>query len=280
MRIKINLFLFALVFATFFVFSGLLAQEESPIIQEDVPEVEGDTITTASNLKYIDVELGEGKKAEEWDSVKVHYTGWLTSGKKFDSSRDRGEPFTVVVGEHRVIPGWEEGLQGMAPGGKRMLIIPPDLGYGNRAMGPIPANSTLIFEVEALEVSEGPKPPKPPLYDEKDVKETDSGLKYVVLEKGNGEQPEKGQTVQVHYTGWLLDGALFDSSKNRGQPLEFVLGAGRVIKGWDEGVAMMNVGGKRLLIIPPELGYGSRGAGNVIPPNATLLFEVELVGIK
>ena len=108
---------------------------------------------------------------------------------------------------------------------------------------------------------------------------TDSGLKYFILEKGDGEKPKKGDMVSVHYTGLFLDGNKFDSSVDRGTPFEFHLGAGRVIKGWDEGVALLNVGGKAKFIIPPELAYGSRGAGGVIPPNATLIFEVELLGI-
>lgn len=109
-----------------------------------------------------------------------------------------------------------------------------------------------------------------------------NGLQYADLEVGDGETAVSGDHVSVHYTGWLYEngeaGSKFDSSKDRGQPFEFPLGAGHVIKGWDEGVAGMQVGGKRQLIIPPELGYGARGAGNVIPPNATLLFEVELLG--
>jgi len=108
---------------------------------------------------------------------------------------------------------------------------------------------------------------------------TGSGLKYVDMVVGTGDEAKKGQTVRVHYTGWLKDGFKFDSSVDRGKPFEFELGAGRVIKGWDEGVAGMKVGGKRKLIIPAQLGYGDRGAGGVIPPGAELTFEVELLGI-
>lgn len=105
-------------------------------------------------------------------------------------------------------------------------------------------------------------------------------LKIEDLVVGEGAIPRFGQTVIVHYTGWLLDGTQFDSSVDRGTPFEFPLGAGRVIRGWDEGVATMQVGGKRRLTIPPHLAYGSRGAGDVIPPNATLVFEVELLGVR
>ena len=108
---------------------------------------------------------------------------------------------------------------------------------------------------------------------------TDSGLKYEDLVEGAGATAANGHQVSVHYTGWLVDGTKFDSSVDRGQPFGFALGRGSVIRGWDEGVAGMKVGGKRKLTIPPQLGYGTRGAGGVIPPNATLVFEVELLGI-
>ena len=109
---------------------------------------------------------------------------------------------------------------------------------------------------------------------------TASGLQYREIEVGTGEAASQGSTAFVHYTGWLMDGTKFDSSLDRGQPLDFVIGQGRVIAGWEEGVSTMNVGGKRELIIPPELAYGERGAGGVIPPGATLKFEVELVELR
>jgi peptidylprolyl isomerase len=109
---------------------------------------------------------------------------------------------------------------------------------------------------------------------------TASGLKYQDLLEGKGPSPKPGSHVMVHYTGWLTNGTKFDSSLDRNQPFTFTLGRGEVIKGWDEGVATMRVGGKRKLTIPPGLGYGSRGAGGVIPPNATLIFEVELLGFQ
>lgn len=109
---------------------------------------------------------------------------------------------------------------------------------------------------------------------------TPSGLKYKDMVVGTGDSPKTGQMVTVHYTGTLTDGSKFDSSRDRGQPFSFPIGEGRVIKGWDEGVATMKMGGRRELVIPPELGYGARGAGGVIPPNATLIFDVELLSAQ
>jgi peptidylprolyl isomerase len=116
------------------------------------------------------------------------------------------------------------------------------------------------------------------------MQKTPSGLQFEDIKEGTGASPKPGQTCVMNYTGWLWEngvkGKKFDSSLDRGTPFEFPIGQGRVIKGWDEGVATMKVGGKRVLLIPPQLAYGARGAGGVIPPNATLIFEVELLGVK
>jgi FKBP-type peptidyl-prolyl cis-trans isomerase FkpA len=112
------------------------------------------------------------------------------------------------------------------------------------------------------------------------VTTTPSGLQYIDVKKGEGREAHAGETATVHYTGWLTNGTKFDSSKDHGEPFAFRLGAGQVIKGWDEGVEGMHIGGIRKLTIPPQLGYGARGAGGVIPPNATLVFEVELLDLR
>jgi peptidylprolyl isomerase len=118
-----------------------------------VPQLDGPVETTASGLQYIEEKVGDGAAIRPGQNVSVHYTGWLTNGTKFDSSRDRGQPFEFPVGAGRVIKGWDEGVATMNLGGKRRLIVPADLGYGSRGIGPIPPNSTLIFDVEAISAS-------------------------------------------------------------------------------------------------------------------------------
>jgi peptidylprolyl isomerase len=145
---------------------------------------------------------------------------------------------------------------------------------------PEPRNAEAPATSKPAQAPAAPAAQEDPLKDATNLTTTPSGLKYQDLKPGEGATPQAGQTVVVHYTGWLTDGKKFDSSVDRGQPFKFRLGQGMVIKGWDEGLSTMKVGGKRKLVIPPELGYGPRGAGGVIPPNATLVFDVELLGVQ
>jgi FKBP-type peptidyl-prolyl cis-trans isomerase len=230
-------------------------------------------------LKYTDTKIGDGATAKAGNKVSVHYIAWLSdngaTGKKFDSSFERGQ-LQFTLGSHQIIAGLDEGVAGMKVGGKRTLIIPPKLGYGAPgAGGVIPPNATLIYDVELSQVQSDA--------DENRVTEMPDGLKYTDTKIGDGATAKAGNKVSVHYITWLSDngatGKKFDSSFERGQ-LQFTLGSHQVIAGLDEGVAGMKVGGKRTLIIPPKLGYGAPGAGGVIPPDATLIYDVELSEVQ
>lgn len=363
---------------------SVLAQDAD---QGGIPEC-ADMKKTASGLEWGVLKKGsEEAGPADGDTVEVHYTGWLTDGKKFDSSRDRGAP--SKFGVNQVIKGWTEGLKLMTPGMRCKFVIPGDLAYGPQGRpGTIPPNATLVFDVELLSVVRMPKM-KPGNPDKQQTMEdgckvetlkvgagaaiaagdgvslryaiwgaegklmdctaksgrklggtcdslqwpflaeivkpmkvggvvrievpkkvlpqagadtvweievlgttelpkfrapatdkvvtTDSGLKYEAIEQGEGVAPKATQTVVAHYTGWLTDGTMFDSSHARGETASFPLN--RVIPGWTEGLQLMKPGGKFLFQIPPELGYGARQSGK-IPPNSTLIFLVELVAVK
>jgi FKBP-type peptidyl-prolyl cis-trans isomerase len=255
----------------------LLTVKEPP---QPTSYAEKDLTTTESGLQYIDLVQGDGKEAKKDYTVSTQFTVWVKGEDKdqYIYSSKGGDPVSFVVGRgDTVFKGWDEGVLDMKVGGKRLLVIPPELAFGDQAASGIPANSTLVMEVELVDATE---PVVMTKVDEKDYQTTDSGLKYYDIVVGEGITPTVGQTVIVHYTGWLEDGTQFDSSVERGQPFSFILGSGNVIPGWDEGVATMKVGGKRQLKIPPELAYGEQGSGGVIPPNATLIFDVELLEVQ
>jgi peptidylprolyl isomerase len=240
---------------------------------------------TESGLEYIEVEAGTGARAQPGDQVTVHYTGTLEDGTEFDSSAG-GEPIPFVLGEGRVIPGWDEGIALMNVGGKAQLIIPPELGYGAEGFGPIPPDATLYFDVELVSAEPVPTPVPPPTaepptaVDPEDYTVTDSGLQYVFLEEGDGETPELGEIASVSFAGWVEGGTKFADSQE-GLPIDFVVGEEQILAGWDEMVQLMQVGDKVQFILPPELGLGEAGSGDgIIPPNATLIFEMELVEIQ
>ncbi len=239
---------------------------------------EGDLIKTDSGLKYYDITEGDGVEVQNGYNVATHFTIWVqgVADDVFVGTSIGNTPISFVVGNGDVVfPGWEEGVVGMKVGGERYLEIPPELAMGELGAGDIPPNATLVMEIKLTDAN---KPVAQTEVDPADYIETESGLKYYDIVEGDGATPAEGQTVVVHYSGWLEDGTKFDSSVDRGQPFTFQLGMGMVIPGWDEGVASMKVGGKRQLYIPASLGYGETGAG-IIPPGATLIFDVELLEV-
>ncbi|MBR5692559.1 MAG: FKBP-type peptidyl-prolyl cis-trans isomerase [Fibrobacter sp.] len=235
----------------------------------------------AKGLKVYDEKVGTGKPAAPGAILKTHYTGWLLNGRKFGSSRDLGKPLSVVMGAGKMIKGWEQGLEGMREGGVRWFRIAPSMGYGATAYAMIPSNSTLLFRVELVssEIDEELAATMDFFPDTTTLalENGSEGLRYAIVKPGEGEPAKSGSTVKVHYTGWLVNGYKFDSSRDRGQPFAFPLGGGRVIRGWELGVQGMLPGEKRILIVPPGLGYGSRAAGP-IPGGSTLIFAVEYLG--
>lgn len=244
----------------------------------DVVAAPDDAERTESGLISKRLTAGDGNAYPTSSSVvEVHYTGWMTNGKMFDSSVLRGEPATFPL--NRVIKGWTEGLQLMVSGEKRRFWIPGDLAYGNTPQMGRP-HGTLVFDVELISFREPPQPPPvpedvsgPPA----DAKVSGSGLAYKVLASGTGTvHPRADSTVKVHYSGWQTDGKMFDSSVARGEPISFPLN--RVIRGWTEGVQTMVQGEKTRFWIPAELAYGNDPSGQ--RPSGMLVFDIELLGIE
>jgi peptidylprolyl isomerase len=245
---------------------------------EDVQAPPKTAKKTASGVSYVVLEKGKGKtKPTQDDRVKVHYSGWTTDGKMFDSSVARNEPAVFGVGQ--VIPGWSEALKLMVEGQKLRVWIPSQLAYGDKpGFGPA---GQLTFEIELLEILKTPKPPKAPpdvRAAPKSAKKTETGLAYRSLKKGKGAtHPTRADRVTVHYTGWTTDGKMFDSSIPRGEPTTFPLG--QVIKGWGEGLQLMVAGETMRFWIPAELAYGEKPTRPGAPAGM-LVFDVELLDIQ
>jgi FKBP-type peptidyl-prolyl cis-trans isomerase len=241
----------------------------------DVAAPPADALKTASGLAYKVLTPGTGtEKPGPADTVTVHYSGWTTDGRLFDSSVKRGEKISFPL--NQVIKGWTEGLQLMVVGEKTRFWIPANLAYGEKAIGGRPSGM-LVFDVELFGIKKAPEPPKVPedvAAAPADAEKTASGLASKVLAKGAGtDHPKASSVVKVHYSGWTTDGKLFDSSVTRGEPISFPLD--RVIPGWTEGVQLMVTGEKRRFWIPAELAYGKNPPAGA--PAGTLVFDVELL---
>jgi FKBP-type peptidyl-prolyl cis-trans isomerase len=260
---------------------------------------------TPSGVYIVESQAGEGLKIDTGSMVTLQFIVSLINGEKIFSSYDRPEPLKFQCGTKFDTPGMQEAVEKMKKGEKAKVIVPSHMGFGEKGRGSlVPPYATLVYDVEILDVVskedvEKEKAAEKLKSEEKNmaakqneaaliakylkeknitVKPTASGLYYVEKVKGTGPQAVAGHNVRVHYSGTLLDGTPFDSSVGK-EPLEFPLGAGRVIEGWDEGIAMMKQGGKAMLVVPSSIGYGEHSMG-AIQPFSTLVFEVELIEVK
>lgn len=251
-------------------------------------------VTLKDGLRYKDDVVGKGKAASMGQLVSIHFQGWIVKDSSnlfsdwtkdpamrrysIGDSRIHKRPVKYILGKRSFINGVDEGIVGMKEGGTRTIIIPANLAYGKRGIGPIPPNSTLKITVELLSVKDQIKV-KPWVVDSTKYIKTKSGLKYYILEAGTGKKIKPGDTVTVHYSGYLLNGKEFDSSVERDEPFTFVAGQHHVIPGWDEGIQLLKKGAKAKFVIPPNLAYGNRNMGS-IPPNSTLVFDIQVLDVK
>jgi len=249
-----------------------------------------------SGLQYLDDSLGTGREVKANDLVSIHFKGWMVpEGDSIDvfsdwssiqslqmrslgDSKVRNQPVKYILNSQSFIKGTDEGIVGMKVGGVRTIIIPSKLAYGEKGIGFIPPNTDLKIVVELLEAKDRVVAKMWDI-DPELFKTTESGLKYAIITPGDGPQAESGKFVTVHYSGFLEDSTMFDSSVERDEPISFPVGQGQVIPGWDEGLMLLKKGAKARFIIPPQLGYGERELEK-IPANSTLIFDVELVDVQ
>lgn len=247
-----------------------------------------------SGLTYKDDKVGTGVEAKNGDMVEINFKVWIVkdssnlfsdwsadSTKKLECIADSylmHQTLKYILGSDGFIKGSDEGVIGMKTGGTRTIIVPSELAYGKEGAGPIPPNTSLKAVIELVSTK---KVPVVKMWDVDSTlfKTTATGLKYAIIKDGEGKLIEKGNTVSVHYSGFLTNGFKFDSSVEREEPITFPAGMQQVIPGWDEGLLLLKKGSKARFIIPPALAYGEKDLGK-IPPNSTLIFDVEIVDVK
>ncbi len=282
-------------------------QEERELIVNYVHDNEITVEPTESGIYYIEKKQGKGNTPAEEQWVNVHYTVYTLEGERLFSTRDRGEPIDFQIGKRFENEGFQEVVGLMREGGVSEALVPSSMAFGAQGAGQVIQPFTpLYYEIELIDVmtvdewDRKQADKKAKQFAEKLEKqeaekaiikeyirdnnitptvETEEGLIYVEDVKGDGPKPVRGDKVKVHYTGMTLDGEVFDSSVERGEPFEFIVGRNMVIQGWDKGLPLMNTGSKGKLIIPFEMAYGERGAPGSIEPYSTLVFEVELLEI-
>jgi peptidylprolyl isomerase len=239
----------------------------------------GDFTTTPSGLQYRILNAGDEKRAGEGYRISIDLKGSTEEGVLFVNTPATGKPLSLIAGTGQMVAGLDEGIRLIGEGGEILLKVPAALGYGDRGTRGVPPGSNLRFHVRLLEISDHPVSVVPYPAAGKDTLTTPSGLKYIILKEGDGPSPHKRDHVTVHYTGYLPGGKVFDSSVLKGKPFTFRLGDPQIIKGWNEGIALMRQGGKGRLLVPWKMAYGKKGLPPVIPQKTDLIFDVELLEI-
>lgn len=251
----------------------------SRVVADDIKALKKEALKElVPGVLFYDEKKGTGKLSKLGDKLKVRFTGWLKNGREVGSNRAEVNGAVFVLGAESVIPGWEKGLVGVQKGSVRWLELSPSMGYAEKPLAKIPPFSTLIYKVEVVEVEETETVAFDIFPNVEEVQWTRqaSGLKTFILQEGDSssEGVKNGESVSVHYTGWLTNGKSFDSSRKRGTAFTLMLGAGQVIPGWEIGLEGMLIGEKRYIYIPWDLAYGAQGS-SAIPPKADLIFLVE-----
>lgn len=231
---------------------------------------------TASGLKYKIVKEGDGERVKNGDVVKVHYVGKLTDETVFDSSIEKGKPFQFTVGNGQVIAGWEEGVALMNAGDRMILTVPPHLGYGQRKVGKIPANSTLIFEIELLKILPKSKP-----FDIKNIEaiSTKNNIEIYKINQTEDSIAKKGKSVLLHYTLYLENNKKVDSSVDKDMPIRYLVGNDKGFEAWNEALPYMRVGEKARLKVPYQKAFGEKGIPPHIPEKATVYYDIEVIAV-
>ncbi len=238
---------------------------------------------TTNGVYYRDLVHGTGAVALAHDGLDVDYTGWIADGSEFSSSQGTGT-YNFVLGVGSVLSGWDEGLAGVAVGTTRQLIIPAALGYGSRGGDGLPPNSNLVYQVVVHASARSAPVEQTSFAASLNVNlgasvKTANGVYVRDLTAGSGAAAAPGQTLTVDYIGWLPDGTKFDASQDSGTTFSFIIGKGKVIAGWDEGLSGVQAGATRKLVIPAQLAYGVTGQ-NKIPPFANLVFDIVVHSIQ
>lgn len=254
----------------------------------------GDVVEMPSGVLYMNDSLGTGRDANIGNLISFHFRAWIIKDStdlfedwskdstrltaSIGSSVEFGQPIKVKLGDSAFIKGVDEALVGMKVGGHRTIIIPAHKAYGELGYGPIPPNSSLKVVINLLDVKDAVVA-KAWQIDTSKILTTKSGLRYFIIQPGTGDKADSSDLLTVHYTGFLENGKIFDSSVERDDPFKFRLQLQPVIPGWEEGIKLLGIGGKAKFLIPPDLGYGAVPVGT-IPPNSTLIFDVEVLNIE